>query len=213
MEHFPDISQLPPATLNASVAAAVAAGSLYCFLGYRTLKIVICLTGFLLAAVLAGALCAQISQGNLLVTGLGALVAGVIGAVALLTLYKAGVFCLGMSGGAVIAETFLGGRDDLWVVAAVLGAGLAGGVAALVLERVIMTLATAALGAWMIVGGVAYLYFGPEVVDVAEEPLTVGGHRFVLVACWAVLGTAGALCQFSVRHPGTRTVVVKQKSP
>ncbi len=201
MTIIPDISEIPPSTLNLTVAVAIAAGALYCFLGYRTLRFVIGLTGFLILGVVAAVACAWLSQDNLLITAIGFVLGGFVGAIVLMMLYRLGVFSLGMAAGAVIAETFLSGRAEFWVIFAILGSGLAGGLIALVLERPVMTIATAAIGAWMIVFGVAFFYLGPGFVDSFNEPFAWDNRRFALVGCWAVLSVAGALAQFSTYRP------------
>ncbi|MBN2309946.1 MAG: DUF4203 domain-containing protein [Candidatus Hydrogenedentes bacterium] len=195
-----------------TIGLAIALGILYCFLGYRALKFVIFLTGFALAGTVACAIAAWASQGNPLVCLIAGLVGGILGAVAILVLYKVGVFCLGLMAGALIAQTVLAGRGDAWVVWAVIGAGGLGGLVALVLERPIMTLATAALGAWMIVSGAAFFYVGPGFFDGFDEPFVPGSRRFWLVTSWAALALTGLLFQFvsTKRHP-TRVVVREAK--
>ncbi|MFO7776323.1 MAG: DUF4203 domain-containing protein, partial [Candidatus Hydrogenedentota bacterium] len=96
MDIWRQLNELPPETLNAIVAGAISVGTLYCFLGYRTLKIVIALLGFILAGSVAAALAAWISQGHTVATIAGGLAGGIAGAMALFFLYKAGVFLLGL---------------------------------------------------------------------------------------------------------------------
>ena len=78
-----------------------------------------------------------------------------------------------------------------------LGSGAVGGLGALVVERAVMTCATAALGAWVVVSGVAFFLVGPEFLDTFREPLALGEHRAVLVGSWSVLAAGGALAQFA----------------
>ena len=80
MESFTnlDLSGLSTQELNATVALAVAAGTLYCFLGYRTLRFVLAMTGFLLAGMVAGMLAGWITQGHLISMGIAAALVGAI---------------------------------------------------------------------------------------------------------------------------------------
>jgi len=77
VESIPDISELPPSTLNAAVAVGVAFGALYCFLGYRTLRFIMGVTGFGLAGGVAFVITAWLTQGHTI----SALVAGGLGGV------------------------------------------------------------------------------------------------------------------------------------
>ncbi|MCP4640190.1 MAG: TMEM198/TM7SF3 family protein [bacterium] len=197
MEQLPDISQIPPSTMNVAVAVAIAAGALYCFLGYRALKVVIFLTGFLVAGIVAGGLGAWLGQGHLLVTTIAVAVGGTAGGIALLMLYRVGVFVLGLLGAMLIAEALLSDRSGLGVLVIIGGVGVVGGLLAMALERPVMKLATAALGAWFIVCGVAYFYYGPRFFEALDKPIALGNDRFVLVGCWLVLMVGGVLAQFT----------------
>ena len=92
MESLPDISELPPSTLNACVAIGIGVGTLYCFLGYRTLRFVIGLTGFILAGGVAFVIAAWLSAGHTIASAAVGMAGGLCGAVALTFLYRAGVF-------------------------------------------------------------------------------------------------------------------------
>ena len=120
-----DVSDLTTQQLNGLIAIAVAIDTLYCFLGYRTLRFVLGLTGFLMAG----------------------------------------------------------------------GVAVLGGLVALLLERPVIMLATAALGAWMVVSGVAYFIVGSGEQEGLTEFLQSEDQRMIVIASWAVLAVAGALSQ------------------
>ncbi len=203
------LEELSPQNLNAIVACAIAVGTLYCFLGYRTLKIVIALTGFIMAGAVGGALAAWISQSHTVATLVGAGIGGIAGALALFFLYKAGIFVLGFLAATMIGLNTVGVLDESWAPWAVLGIGVGGGIVALLLERLMMTLATAALGAWIVVSGLAFFVLGPPLLRTLEPPIDLSGHEGALLLAWVILAAGGAIMQFathksrrpSVAHP------------
>ncbi len=195
-----NIDSLPPQVLNAAVAVAVAVGTLYCFMGYRALKAVIVLTGFVLAGAAGGVIAGVVTHGELIYMILGAALAGVCGAVALLVVYRSGVFLVGLLGVTLAAHHAAGIWPLLESPVAVLGAGLAGGVVALLVERPAVTVATAALGAWAIVQGVLFFLHAPKGMP-AALPSFEGEDRTQLLV-WLVLMAAGAMAQFATyRRP------------
>lgn len=208
MESLPHISQMPETTVNGAVAIAIAVGTLYCFLGYKTLKLVIGLTGFMLAGAVAGALGAWLAPGNTPVLAGAALVGGFCGAMALFFLYRVGVFLLGLLASALVAHAIFGGSGETWELWAVLGSAVAGGLLALVLERGLMIMATAALGAWIVVCGVGFFLVGPAFLDIVQQPVELGRDRRALVLSWGILALSGALAQFVTNRGKPREVVV-----
>ncbi len=196
---LPSLEDLPLTANNGAVALAIAVGTLYCFLGYRTLRLVIVLTGFLLAGAVAAALAAWISKGEMIAVGIAAVVGGLCGAVALGFLMRAGIALIGALGALVVAMHLTAGHEEPWIPWAVLGAGAAGGFLALLLRRTIVILATAAIGAWMTVSGVLYFWAGPGAPGEPSEALLAVREGWVALACWAVLAVAGAAAQFATR--------------
>ena len=122
METVPDIGTLPVPTMIAVVAVAIAVGTLYCFLGYRTMKFVLALTGFVLAGAVAGALGAWLSQGQALIALAAAALGGIAGGMALLFLSRTGIFFMGLMAAALVAQALLSDRGEPWVMWAVIGA-------------------------------------------------------------------------------------------
>ena len=210
METVPDIGALPVPTMNAVVAIGIAIGTLYCFLGYRTMKFVLAVTGFVLAGAVAGALGAWLSQGQTYIALGAALLGGIAGGLALLFLYRTGIFFIGLVAAALAAQALLSDRSEPWVMWAVIGAGAVGGLLALVLERPAMTCATAALGAWMVVCGVAFFVVGEEFLEIFQRPVSLGEHRLIVLGSWGVLTLGGVLAQFATYKKPKKEVVVKE---
>lgn len=187
------------------MAGAVAVGTLYCFLGYRTLRFVIGLTGFLLAGGVAGALALWLTKGNDLAALIALTFGGVCGAFALSFLYKAGIFLLGALGAGLIANAVLQATSEPWAPIAVLAAAVVGGLVALVLEKPVMLIATSALGAWLLVASGTYFIVGGGEIDVIREALETPDQRNIMLGAWGVLSVAGMLSQFATTRG--RTVV------
>ena len=208
MEPPQQLAHLPPLTENGSVAIAIFVGTLYCFLGYRTLKFVICMTGFILAGAMGGALGLYFGHGNVWVAIITGALGGLCGAAALIFIYRLGLFMLGLLATALAAHILLLGRPEPWIMAAVLGAGVIGGLLAVALEKLIVILATSAIGAWFTVCGLGYFLVGPDFLNIMQEPLELGHDRAIVAACWATLAIAGTLAQFATNRV-KREVVVK----
>lgn len=194
--YMPDIESMPPPSLYGGAVVAIVLGVFYCFLGYRTIKLVIFMTAFLLAALFGGTVCWQLSQENLTVALAGGLLSGVAASLALVLLYRLGVFMVGMTAAVLVASGFLPEVTPLVALAIMAGAGIAGGVVALLVERPVLILATAAVGAWLIMAGSACLYYGPGFTSLYEQQLDEVSGRFILTLGWAVFMIAGAIAQF-----------------
>ena len=199
MDNLNQLNALASSDLGLAMAGAVAVGLLYCFLGYRLFRIVLGLTGFLLAGAVATALAGVVSEGQFAVMGIAFLVGGVAGTLAFAFLYRAGVFCLGMLGASLVVQVVMLQRPEPWPLWMVLGLGLAGGFLALLAERPIMTLVTALIGAALTVYGAAYFIVGPEALDSLAEPAEPTRLHWILLGVWVVLTLIGALSQFSAR--------------
>lgn len=200
IENSLPIADLSTQELNAVVATLVAIGTLYCFLGYRTLRFVLGLTGFILAGSVAGVLAGWVSEGNTIAMLISAAIGGIAGAIALSFLYKTGVFLLGLMGGTLIAHNCLSERPEAWIPLVVLGIGFVGGMIALLIERPVISTATAALGAWLVVAGVLFFLGGADLIGLGEtlwEPLAGTENRTIVLAVWALLAFSGLAAQLA----------------
>jgi hypothetical protein len=189
-----ELGQLPPINTNAAIGLAIAVGALYCFLGYRTLRFIIGFTGFMLAGSFSGGLAAWITQGKVAWIVISAVAGGACGAAAMLFLYKVGVFSVGLLGGALVASLIFVDRDDPFMTSALIGLALFGGLGALILERPAMTLATAAIGAWVTVNGIYFLFLGYGSMEAFQK--AIGQQRLILFM-WTFLFLLGSIAQFA----------------
>jgi hypothetical protein len=197
MEQLPQMAAFPGDNLDAVMAAAIAAGALYCFLGYRLVRLVLFITGFVLAGSVAAGAAGLLSHGHPWITAGAGLLGGIAGSMAMVFVYKAGVFCLGALGGIVVGMHLFAIGAQGWEFWAVLGTAAGAGALALALERFILSLATAAIGAWALVGGLGYFLFGPDHAPSPDEPVPLGQDRLLFLAAWLTLALLGAFFQLT----------------
>ncbi len=199
------LEDVPPEQVMLVVAGMAGVGIVYCFFGYRLIKLVLGLTGFLLAGSAAAVIVGFLSYGHLVGMGIALCIGGFCGAMALFFLYRTGIFCLGMLGAAVAAYSVFQGREEPWILWAVAGIGLVGGLLAILVERPVMKLATAAIGAMLMTqAGLALarakglLAIAPgttsETIAGAAAPAPYIG--WAVLAAWLVLTLIGASAQF-----------------
>lgn len=197
-----DIHNLDSQQVTIVVGIVMGLGAWYCFFGYKTLKAIIGLTGFIIAGGVAGLLVNWATDGHMGAMFIAALIGGIAGAFALFFLYKTGIFSLGLLGATLVAHNLLADRPETWIPLAILGLGVVGGLCALVIEQPVMKLATATLGAWLIVTGAAYFLVGsPEITDLSQA-FTLHEHRKLIIAAWAVTSIAGAMAQWATGRNG-----------
>jgi len=178
----------------------MAAGLIYCFVGYKLLKFVLGLTGFIIAGSVAVLLINWATDGHALSMIIALIIGGTSGAFALFFLFRTGIFAVGMLGMTIFANNFLGDRPESWSPLAIIGLGIVGGLIALVLERPVLALATATIGSWMIVaGGTYFLTDAPEITDI-RDAFVVESDQMLQLVVWAVLAATGFTAQLSITN-------------
>lgn len=184
------------------LAGGILAGVMYCFLGYRLIRVLIALTGFVLAALPAVVVAAWLSQAHPVAMAVAGFIGGLAGAAFMTFVYRAGIFCLGFLGTALIAHHLLTATELSWAPWAVLGLGVAGGLLALLIERPVITVATAAVGAWVILISAALLLMKSDLAETTTAQELTSNASLTIVAAWTVLAVAGTLAQFATyRRP------------
>jgi hypothetical protein len=102
-----------------------------------------------------------------------------------------------MFGAGIAAHTVLMGHSEPWVLWALIGSGVAGGLLALWLERPVIAVATAAIGALIVLYS-AYLLAGAAGYrDLLADPVNRPRLEWALLSCWIGLAIAGAMTQFA----------------
>jgi hypothetical protein len=201
---LPHSYELPAAIL------LILGGALSCFAGYRLFKIVLGIYGFLLGAMLGSSMMGVSNTTGMVVASL---IGGVAGAAILMFAYFVGIALVGAGLGALVAHVAWGyvrSGDPPAIVVILLA--IFGSVAAMLLQRYVIIVATAFGGAWtVIVGGLAVSgdRSAARAASAGEVwilyPLTPSpGQRWVPIA-WIALGLIGTGVQLGVtgRRRGT----------
>jgi hypothetical protein len=193
---MPTHQSLPPSVVAILSILLVLVGVANCFLGYRIFKVVLGIFGFIVGATLAGTVGLEASSGNEFVGFVAGLIGGVAGAVLFAVLYFVGIILLG-AGLAVMLTSTIGAQPQVHLPPIVLIiVAIVGALLALVLQKLIIILSTAFIGARMIVVGVLCLVFRmtPEVV--VQHPQMLGRLLLPVTFCWLALGIAGTTVQY-----------------
>jgi len=190
-----------------SIPAAVlfvAGGALACFMGYRVFRLVLGIYGFVLGALIGTSVLAPTETWLTLVV---ALVGGLAGAAILLLAYFVGVAFVGAALAALVvhlAWSKFGHGDPHPLV--VVGACIAGALASMSLQRLVIVLGTATAGAWTLLVGVL-LFLGNKTAEAAAAkgevwlayPLNPSPDERWLPFAWIGLAIVGALAQFRMK--------------
>ena len=180
-------------------------GLLACFLGYRLLRTLLALYGFIGGVVIATMFVGQLETWLAIVATIAG---GFAGSVLAVMAYLAGVAVLGAGMGAVLLNlgwSYRGGEPNVWVV---LIACLGGALLALAVRRYVLIIATSFGGAWTaIVGGLALAGNGAAVAaatgNVEQLPPVADVQTHLgFVLGWAGLGGLAVLVQ--MRDMGRR---------
>ena len=174
-------------------------GLLACFLGYRLLRILLAVYGFVAGVIIATLFVEQFEE-----TWMAVLVtigAGLAGSVLATVAYLAGVGLLGAALGAValnVAWSYRGGEPEAWLV---LVACFAGALVALALRRYVIIVGTSFGGAWTtLVGGLALAGNSAAVAAASGDvqklyPMVPASSQKWFVAGWFGLGALAVLVQ------------------
>ncbi len=181
---------------------SIAFGLLNCFFGYRIFRFLLGVYGFVLGAVIGAVVASNVSGGQTLWLVVGAIVGGLVGAGLMVLLYFVGVFVVGALAGVLLAGLVGTAAGVTVPIVVVIIVAVVLGVVALILQRVVLILATAFSGAWAAVAGAETLITGRTVTfelvtrSLTQQP-TSSALLFILVA-WLVLGILGAVVQFRI---------------
>jgi hypothetical protein len=188
-------------TFNIVALAAIALGLLQCFFGYRFFRWVLGLTGFLLGFLLAGYFVAQ-GTGNAVFGIIAGVIGGLIGAFLMGGLYIVGFFVIGAIFGGVAASALFalgGGSAPVWLIVVV---ALVCGILAVVLQKLMVIIATAFGGSWWAISGIAALTGAVEMESQQLAPLGLQQAGAGWLVAWLVLGIVGMMVQY--RRRGSR---------
>jgi hypothetical protein len=187
-----------PASYELPAALLITAGGVIaCIAGYRLFRIVLAIYGFVLGAVIASSIVGPTNTLGMLGAALGG---GLAGALTLVFAYFAGIALVGGALGALLAHaawTQFGSGDPPALL--IVGAAVAGAVAAMFLQRYVIVVSTAFGCAWTIIVGLMAI-LGPRSSNASVwilYPTMPSESRWTLLA-WVALGVAGTAVQLAV---------------
>jgi hypothetical protein len=187
-----------PASYEFPAALLIMAGGMIaCIAGYRLFRIVLAIYGFVLGAVIASSIVGPTNTLGMIGAALGG---GLAGALILVFAYFAGIALAGGALGALLSHAlwtqFGGGEPPALLI---VGAAVAGAIAAMFLQRYVIVVSTAFGGAWTIVVGLMSITGGRSGnADVwILYPTMPAESRWTLLA-WGALGVAGTAVQLAV---------------
>ncbi len=192
--------------------AAIAWGVLDCFFGYRVFKITLALVGGLLGAMFAQTAATALGLGPTGVT-ISLIAGGLLGAGLAFLLYIAAVFVAGFGFGATLGILLLANFHHLVALLSGCVLGIIGGFLAIKVQRVLIMLSTALLGAFRAVLALAYftnqidwLYYfrQPD-----QMPALIGSNSWMFPSILA-LAAIGVIAQFELGGRGGKK---KAKEP
>lgn len=198
------IQQLFEQYRDVMAAVGILFGLIQCFFGYRIFKLILGVLGFFLGLAIGGSAGMALAQDQ---SGLiiGALLGGIIGAGLLVALYFLGIFVLGALLGALLCGAVMAGSGTQPEGLVVIGAAIAGGIVALVLQRFIIIFSTAFAGAWSVVFGVMHFFIPGFDIRNLDLYLQSRSHQFFIGLAGALaLGIAGMAVQYKTVPPPKR---------
>jgi|SRR5689334_5039790 Domain of unknown function (DUF4203) len=192
---LPHSYELPAALL------LVLGGALSCFAGYRLFKLVLAIYGFILGAMLASSMMAASNTFGMIVA---ALAGGLAGALLLVFAYFIGIALVGAGLGALVVHvtwSYVGSGDPPPIAVVVMA--IAGSIAAMLLQRYVIIVATSFGGAWtMILGAIAAASDRSVRAASADVwilyPMTPAPGRGWVPIAWVGLGLIGTAVQLGV---------------
>jgi asparagine N-glycosylation enzyme membrane subunit Stt3 len=174
-------------------------GMMECFFGYRMLKIVLGVTGFIAGGLLFVGLVHETIGHRPVLALIAGLVGGVIGSWMMIGLFIFGVFILGAVLGFIVGEavsiSIFGLANPMIVVPFV----IVGGIAAVIMTKSMVIISTSFIGAYLIVFSTGKFIGMQSTIFRFHEfngPRELGGQFFVILLFYIILGIAGVIVQY-----------------
>jgi len=190
-----NLNQMLPVIMGIQLAL----GILLWFLGYRIFKSVLGFYGFLIGAALGGGLAAVLGAGQLIAI-IAAVVVGLICAVLAVSLYFVGVFLAGAALGVFAGVSLSSALKGVPLLTLILGVvlGVIGGLAALLLQKLIIILSTASIGSAEIVIGAAYFLTSGRALQWFSDPSAARKELGPVAVLWLLVAIVGVLIQYTI---------------
>jgi len=184
--------------LNAISVFTLIMGVVECFFGYRMLKIILGITGFLVIGWLCAGFVDEILGNHPVIALIAGLIGGVIGSVMVIGFFVFGVFILGAILGLLIGQdisTIMLGSVNLFIVISFV---IIGGFAAILMYKGMIIISTSFIGAYLIVFsigefiGMQNSIFRFHHINGLRES---GGQFLIMLLFCAIVGIAGIIVQ------------------
>jgi len=178
--------------------AAIAWGLLDCFFGYRVFKVTIAVLGAVVGALLGHVAVGAAGLGSN-AQWIGVFLGALLGAGLAFLLYIAAVFLAGFGLGATLTILLLAHFNHSVALIAAIVVGLIGGYAAVKLQKIVLVLATAVLGAFRAILGLAYFTGKIDWLFYYQQPqhipalIDTNTWMFPAILVLAALGTIAQL--------------------
>lgn len=178
------------------IMAAAAIGLIECFFGYKILRFLLGVLGFIAGAVIFGSMGYELSGGSELISIAAGIAGGLAGVFIMYTLYIVGVFAIGAALGFMTASYIFGilNSDPMTIV--LIASAALGGILAAVMQKPMLILATAFGGSYAAVASISYLILrnfdplDPEFLNTLGEDQL---YRMAII--WFGLGVFGFVVQ------------------
>ncbi|MDI1251445.1 MAG: DUF4203 domain-containing protein [Lacunisphaera sp.] len=181
-------------------AGAIAWGVLDCFFGYRIFKITLAVLGGLIGVVFGQAAGAALGMGPTAEIG-GLVLGGLLGAGLAYLLYLAAVFVAGFLFGATLGILLLANFNHMVALLSSAVLGVVGGFLAVKLQRVLIMLSTALVGAFRAILALSFFTSRMDWVYYLRHPdqmpALIDNNTWMFPAILA-LATVGVLAQFGL---------------
>lgn len=185
-------------------AAAIAWGLLDCFCGYRVFKLTITLLGACAGAVFGQAAGVALGLGTGGEIG-GLIVGALLGAGLAFLLFLAAVFFAGFAFGTTLGMLLLANYNHMVALLTGCVLGVIGGIAAVKLQKAVLILSTALLGAFRAFAALLYFTHRLDWIFYIRQPqqipALIDGKPWLLPAV-LILAAVGAIAQFELGGNG-----------
>jgi len=189
-----------PEFIHLLLLIAIPVGMVCCFLGYKAFKFVFGLLGFVGGLIVGSTLAVSFNIEGV-VMWIIVIAGGILGAGLSVGLYFFGIFVAGAVSGGLLGS-LLSGQFTIEPLILILALGLVCGVAALIIQKPIIVVSTALVGAWLAVSGGAYFLGEFDAFNFFQNPSSAlkeyEGKELLLIG-WLILSGLGMLVQFRSR--------------
>jgi hypothetical protein len=188
-------------------------GMVECFVGYKMLKIILGVTGFIIGGLLCAGFVHEILRHHPLIALLAGLLGGVVGGAIMIVFFVFGVFILGVLLGLLIGEnvsTLILGTANPFIIVAFI---IAGGLATIIMYKSMIIISTSFLGAYLMVFSAGQLLGLPNTLFRLHEFTEggkPGGQFLIMLLSCIVVGIAGIIVQHKYTSTSGRDRTMKE---